>query len=180
MDCGFTMLSKGVNMKLKKHIVRSSHLMAHMPHDGFSGYRQIQITKEYRHNTTFIIEWGCFQYTVMPFGLKNAPAIFSRVVVTAFKDFIQQFLQVCMDDWIVYGLVRNHLAILCLMLERCWQHQIELNSKKCIFCAPFRIPLRHNVCKQGLLVDPTKIALILSLSQPTNVKIVHGFFAAKY
>jgi len=39
MDCGFTMLSKGVNMKLKIDMVRSSHLMAYMPHDGFSGYR---------------------------------------------------------------------------------------------------------------------------------------------
>ena len=106
-------------MKIKIDIVRSSHLMSHMPHDGFLGYRQIQIAKEDWHNTTFVIEWGCFQYTVMPFGLNTAPAIFSRVVVTAFKDFIQQFLQVCMDDWIVYDLVRNHLSNLRLMLERC-------------------------------------------------------------
>ena len=109
MDCGFTMLSKDVNMKLKKHIVRSSHLMDHMPHDGFYRYRQIRITEEDRHNTTFVIEWGCFQYTVMPFGLKNAVAVFSRVVVVVFKDFIQNFLQVYMDDWTIYGLIRDHL-----------------------------------------------------------------------
>ena len=65
---------------------------------GFSGYHQIQITKEDCHKTMFVIEWGCFQYTIMPFGLKNAPAVFSRVVVTVFKDFIQKFLQVYMDD----------------------------------------------------------------------------------
>ena len=46
MDCGFTMLSKGVNMKLKIDMVRSSHLMAYMPHDGFSSYCQIRIAKE--------------------------------------------------------------------------------------------------------------------------------------
>ena len=44
--------------------------------DGFSGYHQVRITKEDRHKTTFIIEWGCYQYTIMPFRLKNAPAIF--------------------------------------------------------------------------------------------------------
>jgi hypothetical protein len=55
--------------------------------DGFSGYHQIQIAKEDRHKTTFLIEWGSFQYTVMPFGLKNSLAIFSRVVVEAFKEF---------------------------------------------------------------------------------------------
>ena len=56
--------------------------------DAYSGYNQIRIAKEDRHKTTFVIEWGCFQYTVMPFGLKNAPVIFSWVVVAAFKDFI--------------------------------------------------------------------------------------------
>jgi hypothetical protein len=53
--------------------------------DGFLGYHQIWIPKEDRHKTTFAIEWGSYQYTVMPFGLKDSPAIFSRVVVEAFK-----------------------------------------------------------------------------------------------
>ena len=110
----------------------------------------------------------------MPFGLKNSPAIFSQVVVAAFKYFIQKFLQAYMDDWTVYGLIRNHLAHLGLMLERCRQHQIALNSKKCIFCAPFGMLLGHIVCKQGLLVDPTKIALILRLPPPTNVKMLRA------
>ena len=77
--------------------------------DGFLGYQQIQIAKEDHHKTTFVTEWGCFQYTVMPFGLKNPPTIFCCVVVTVFKYFIQKFLQVYMDDWTVYGLIRDHL-----------------------------------------------------------------------
>ena len=77
--------------------------------DGFSGYHQIRITKEDRDKMTFVTEWGCFQYTVMPFGLKNAHVIFSQVVVAAFKYFIQNFLQVYMDDWTVYGIIRDHL-----------------------------------------------------------------------
>ena len=66
--------------------------------DGFFGYHQIRIAKEDRHKTTFVTKWGFFQYTVMPFGLKNAPVIFSQVVVVPFKDFIQKLLQVYMDD----------------------------------------------------------------------------------
>ena len=66
--------------------------------NGFSGYHQIRITKEDRHKTTFVTEWGSFQYTVMPFGLKNMPVIFSQVVVVAFNKFIQKFLQLYMDD----------------------------------------------------------------------------------
>ena len=66
--------------------------------DGFSGYHQIRIHEADRHKTTFATEWGSFQYTVMPFGLKNAPAIFSRVVVAVFKEFILKFLEVYFDD----------------------------------------------------------------------------------
>ena len=47
---------------------------------------------------------------MMSFGLKNVLAIFSQVVFTAFKDFIQKFLEVYMDDWIVYGLIKDHLV----------------------------------------------------------------------
>ena len=90
--------------------------------DGFSGYHQIRIEKEDCHKNTFVIEWGIFQYIVMPFGINNALEIFSRVVVAVFKDFIQKFLQVYMDDWTIYGLIRDHLNNLRLMIERCQHH----------------------------------------------------------
>lgn len=62
--------------------------------DEFSGYHQIKILPKYRNKATFATEWGCVQYTVMPFGLKNALAIFSRVVIAAFKEFFHKFLEV--------------------------------------------------------------------------------------
>jgi hypothetical protein len=89
--------------------------------DGFSGYHQIKIEQEERHKTMFATEWGSYQYTVMPFGLNNAPTIFSRVVITTFKEFIHQFIEVYLDDWTVYSLLKNHVEVLRLMLERCRQ-----------------------------------------------------------
>ena len=77
----------------------------------------------------------------MPFGLKNAPAMFSRVVISAFKEFIHKFLEVYFDDWTIFGLVKDHIASLRLMLDKCRQHHISLNLKKCIFCVPFGILL---------------------------------------
>jgi hypothetical protein len=110
----------------------------------------------------FCIEWGSYQYTVMPFGLKNAPTIFSRVVIAAFKEFIHQFLEVYLDNWKIYILLKYHVEVLRLMLERCRQCQILLNIKKCIFKTSFGILLGHIVCKQGLLVDPANIAVIVN------------------
>ena len=62
--------------------------------DGFLGYHQVRIRKEDLHKMTFITKGECYQYTVMPFGLNNAPSIFSRIVVSAFKDSIHKFLEV--------------------------------------------------------------------------------------
>ena len=87
--------------------------------DGFSGYHHIRIAKEDRLKTTFSMEWGCFQYMVMPFGLKNAPAIFSRIVVDFFKDFIHKFLEIYVDEWTVFGLIKDHIKSLRMMLEHC-------------------------------------------------------------
>jgi hypothetical protein len=80
--------------------------------DRFSGYHQIKIAHEDRHKTMFATEWGSYQYTVMLFGLKNAPAIFSRVVIVAFKEFIHHFLEVYLDDWTFYSLLKNHVEVL--------------------------------------------------------------------
>jgi hypothetical protein len=138
--------------------------------DGFSGYHQIFISKEDHHNTMFSIEWGSYQYTVMSFGLNNSQAIFSRVVFEAFKEFLHKFLEAHFDDWTVFSLLKNHIECLRLMLDTCRQCQISLNLKKCILFSPFGVLLGHIVCKKGLLVDPSKIAIIVDLPPPTLVK----------
>jgi hypothetical protein len=79
--------------------------------DGFSFYHQINIAQEDIYKTNFVTEWGSYQYTIMLFGLKNALAIFSRVVITAFKEFIRQFLEVYLDDRTIYSLLKCHVEV---------------------------------------------------------------------
>ena len=64
----------------------------------FSGYNQVPIAKEDQKKTTFVCEFGSFAYKVMPFGLKNAPAVFSRIVVKAFQEYIYKTMVVYFDD----------------------------------------------------------------------------------
>ena len=73
--------------------------------DAASAYWQIPMAPDSQEKTTFTCHSGTFAFNVMPFGLKNASAIFLRVVVDAFKEFIHKFLEVYLDDWTVFGLV---------------------------------------------------------------------------
>jgi hypothetical protein len=61
---------------------------------------------------------------MIPFGLKNTPAVFSRVVVAMFNDFIHKFLEVYLDDWSVFSLLKDHIEVLRVMLDRCRQCHI--------------------------------------------------------
>lgn len=65
-----------------------------------------------------MIERGYFYYTIIPFGIKNAPRVFSRIVVVVVKEFIHKILEVYMDDWIDFSLLKYHIQLLQLMLER--------------------------------------------------------------
>ena len=126
---------------------------------------------------------------VIPFGLKNAPTISSRMVVVSFKYFIHKFLEVYFDDWTIFWLIKDHIESLRMMLERFHQYQISLNLKKCIFCAPFGILLGHVVCQNRILVNSAKIAIIVNLPPPTTMKqlratmghtIYYNFFIKGY
>jgi hypothetical protein len=140
--------------------------------EGFLGYHQVKIIEEDKNKTTSITEWGSFTYNVIPFGLKNAPAFFSRIVITMFQEFIHKFVEVYMDDWTVYNLLNDHIGILWLIFDRCCEMKISLKLRKCIFYVSHGNLLGHIVCREGVLVDPSKVAVILSRSPPPSAKLL--------
>lgn len=87
--------------------------------DGFSGYHQVRITEEDKNKMTSATKWVSYAYNVMPFGFKNAPVVFSKIVTTTFRDYIHKFLEVYLDDWRVYNLLKDQVAMLRIMFERC-------------------------------------------------------------
>lgn len=65
--------------------------------------------EEDKKKTKFTTYWGSLSYNVIPFGLKNAPTIFSRIVITAFKEFLHKFLEVYVDDCTIYSFLKDHI-----------------------------------------------------------------------
>jgi hypothetical protein len=64
-------------------------------------------------------EWGRYQYTLIPIRLENSPVVFSKVLVAAFKEFIHNFLEVHLGNWIVFSILKDHIELLRMMLDRC-------------------------------------------------------------
>nr|GEZ23702.1 DNA-directed DNA polymerase [Tanacetum cinerariifolium] len=71
--------------------------------DGFSGYFQISIYPKDQEKTTFTYPYGTFAYRRIPFGLCNAPGTFQRCMMAIFHDMIEKTMEVCMDDFSIFG-----------------------------------------------------------------------------
>ncbi len=75
-------------------------------HDVYSfldGYHQISIALKDIYKTTFVTDYGTFIWVVMPFGVKNGPLTYYRVVSRAFINYLHKFIKIFLDDFNVYN-----------------------------------------------------------------------------
>jgi hypothetical protein len=73
-----------------------------------SGYWQIPMDKASKHLTAFATPDGAtYQYRVMPFGLKNAPATFQKLMTRVLEGHLGKFAHVYLDDIIIFS--RDHI-----------------------------------------------------------------------
>ncbi|KAI5959380.1 uncharacterized protein KGF55_005357 [Candida pseudojiufengensis] len=70
--------------------------------DLVNGYHQIPMSSDSVKFTSFSTTYGQYEWLVMPFGLRNAPATFQRIMNMIFHDFIGRFVVVYLDDILIY------------------------------------------------------------------------------
>ncbi|GKB47574.1 reverse transcriptase domain-containing protein [Tanacetum coccineum] len=144
--------------------------------DGFLGFFQIPITPEDQEKTTFTCPYGTFAYRQMPFGLCNTPTTFQRCMTEIFHDMVEDFMEVFMDDFLVFGKSFDCcLTNLDRMLARCEETNLVLNWEKCHFMIKEGIVLGHKISRARIEVDRAKIDVIAKFPYPTNIKGVRSF-----
>ena len=87
-----------------------------------SGYHQLKIREQDIPKTAFTTRYGLYEYTIMSFGLTNAPAYFMNMN-KVFMEFLDTFVVVFIDDILVYSKnEEEHKEHLRLVLEKLREH----------------------------------------------------------
>ena len=127
--------------------------------------------------------WGnrCFHYNRVPFGLKNAPAHFQRVMDAELAEVHRkaaadglgnrEFCFAYVDDLLIYSRTpEEHVDHLNRVLTHLRSVGLYAHPEKSIFATPVVEYLGHNVSMYGLTPSEAKVAAIRALKTPTSVK----------
>jgi hypothetical protein len=126
--------------------------------------------------TALITKTGLYDWTVMPFGLKNATSTFTRTMSEVFKDLGSAFLKVFVDDLNVHSETwDDHIRHLGAVLSKLREVNLKLNPSKCCFAAKSVTFLGHVVNREGIRPDPGKVEVVLHFPTPKNVTGVRSF-----
>ena len=140
-----------------------------------SGYHQIQMSSKSIPMTAFITPDGHYEFLRVPFGLKNAPAHFSKIMYQILGD-LNQFVKIYLDDITIHSSsFKEHLQHLNIVIMRLRQANIKLNHSKCTWCSKRIKILGHIISAEGIAMDPAKISAIENMLPPKTVKQLQVF-----
>ncbi|XP_062528800.1 retrovirus-related Pol polyprotein from transposon 17.6 [Bombyx mori] len=143
-----------------------------------AGYWQVQVRPADRDKTAFITPFGTFRFTRMPFGLKNAPSTFQRLIDRFRSGSSLQgiVLLAYLDDLLIISEdFESHLEDLRKVFERLRLFGLRANRAKCFFARPEINYLGHVITPEGIKPDPSKVDAVLQMASPRNLKHLKSF-----
>ena len=112
----------------------------------------------------------------MPFGLTNAPAVFMDYMNRIFRQYLDQFVVVFIDDILIYSKSseehENHLRIMLNILKN---KRLYAKLSKCEFWLQEVRFLGHVISQEGVSVDPSKVEAVLTWKRPETVTEIRSF-----
>lgn len=149
--------------------------------DLVSGFHQICLDPADAQKTAFTVvntnsSAGHYEYTRMPFGLKNAPSTFQRLMNTVLSGLQGLHCFVYLDDCIIYSSdLSSHMEKLRLVFDRFREFNLKLQPDKCEFLRHEVSYLGHIITDKGVAPNPDKVKAVTTFPIPKNAKDVKSF-----
>ena len=141
-----------------------------------SGFWQIPMDPSSRHKAAFITHNGVYEWTRMPFGLKNAPMTFQMVMSQVLREMNWKFVLCYIDDILVFSSsFKEHLYHLELVFSKLREAGLTLKSEKCHFAVEKVLYLGHTITREGVRMDSSKTDAVRTFPRPKTQKDVRSF-----
>nr|GEV85804.1 uncharacterized mitochondrial protein AtMg00810-like [Tanacetum cinerariifolium] len=123
-----------------------------------SGYHQLRVHENDILKTAFRTCYGHFEFTVIPFGLTNTPAVFIDFRNIVCRPYLDKFVKVFIDDILIYSKTQEeHVEHLRLVLELLKKEKLYAKFSKCEFWLREVQFLGNMINGNRIHVDPSKI-----------------------
>jgi transposase InsO family protein/predicted aspartyl protease len=140
------------------------------------GFWQIPMDEQSRHVLAFSTPLGLFEPRVMPFGMKNAPAVFQREMQRVLSERLMKGVIVFVDDILIYTKTADeHADMVEWVLTRLRDEGYIAHPDKCEFFQREVSFLGHVVNAEGIAVQQHKVQAVRDWPTPKDKKEVRGF-----
>jgi hypothetical protein len=141
-----------------------------------SGYYQIRIVEGDEENIVCRTRYGSYEFLVMPFGLTNAPATFCTFMNDIFREWLDDFVVIYIDDILIYsGSLEKHEEHLRKVFQRLRENKLYAKLEKCEFGVKEVDFPGHRITQEGLKMDDHKVKAILDWEPPKSVPALRSF-----
>jgi hypothetical protein len=140
------------------------------------GYHQMKICEGDIPKAAFSTRYGLYEYTMMSFGLTNAPTYFMYLMNSIFFEELDVFVVIFIDDILIFSKTEEeHAEHIRIVLQKLRGHRLYAKFSKCEFWLNEVTFLGHVLLENGVVVDPSKVKDMLQWEQPKNVKDIRSF-----
>lgn len=141
-----------------------------------SGFHQIEMHPDDIAKTAFSTPFSHYEFTRIPFGLKNSPNTFQRLMNTVLSGLQGLQCFVYLDDIVIYASsISEHSIKLKAVFDRLKNNNLLLQLDKCEFMRQEVVYLGHVISEKGVSPNPEKTKAISTYPTPKNVKQIKQF-----
>jgi hypothetical protein len=138
--------------------------------DALAGFTQLTISEKDKEKLAFRTHRGLFHFKRMPFGYRNGPAIFQRIMQGVLAPFLWIFALVYIDDIVIFSKnFEEHISHIDQVLQAINKAKLTLSPSKCHFGYQSLLLLGQKVSRLGLSTHKEKVDAIIQLDEPKNV-----------
>ncbi|KAE8217294.1 hypothetical protein CF319_g8588 [Tilletia indica] len=142
--------------------------------DAIRGYHQMPVRESDRWKTAFVCHRGLYQYKTVPFGLKNAPAVFQRLMDRILGSLRWQHAVVYIDDIVIASRsLHEHAEALSTLLRTATAVGLRFSPGKCTFAVPSLVLLGRKISGAGVAVWADRAKAVGALQRPTTLKALY-------